>query len=189
MDPPLPNTYWVIPELILAGEHPSGARAEDTRRRLDILCAAGIDYFIDLTEIGEMPEYRPLLPKHVQYLRCAIRDTKVPREVAHMQELQSRIGNARALGRRMYIHCRAGIGRTSLAVGCFLAEGGLDGPRALEELNLLWRDCARSKTWPVVPQTDEQADYIRAWPQHRKPPAKTPAVKAPAVDRKRSRQP
>ena len=28
MDPPLPNTYWVIPELILAGEHPCGASEE-----------------------------------------------------------------------------------------------------------------------------------------------------------------
>jgi hypothetical protein len=175
MDPPLANTYWVIPELLLAGEHPYGGSEADARERLALLCGAGIDYFIDLTEIDEMPEYRALLPAHAHYLRCAIRDTKVPSQIAQMQELQSRIRNARALGRRAYIHCRAGIGRTSLVVGCYLAEEGLDGIAALEQLNRLWRLCARAQSWPTVPQTAEQAAYIRDWPRYRKAPLKAPA--------------
>ena len=175
MDPPLPNTYWVIPELILAGEHPCGDREKRTRQRLAQLCGAGIDYFIDLTEKGEMPDYRGLLPTRAQYLRSAIRDMDVPGEIAQMQQLQSRIRNARELGRRTYIHCRAGIGRTSLVVGCYLAEEGLDGESALAQLNQLWRGCARAKSWPIVPQTAEQADYIRDWPKHRKPRLKAPA--------------
>lgn len=176
MDPPLPNTYWVIPELLLAGEHPYGGSEADARERLAQLCGAGIDYFIDLTEIDEMPDYRALLPTRAQYLRSAIRDTKVPSEIAQMQELQSRIRNARALGRRAYIHCRAGIGRTSLVVGCYLAEEGLDGQSALVELNRLWRLCARARSWPTVPQTPEQAAYIRDWPNHRKPQLKAPTT-------------
>jgi hypothetical protein len=175
MDPPLPNTYWVIPDLMLAGEHPYGANEADARERLARLCEAGINYFIDLTEMDEMPDYRGLLPMHTHYLRCAIRDTEVPSEIGQMQELQSQIRNARALGRRMYIHCRAGIGRTSLVVGCYLAEGGLDGNSALEQLNRLWSQCARAESWPIVPQTAEQAGYIRDWPKHRKPRIKAPA--------------
>jgi hypothetical protein len=176
MDQPLPNTYWVIPGAILAGEHPYGTHETEARERLDRLCGAGINYFIDLTEVGEMPDYRGLLPKHAHYLRCAIRDTEVPREIAQMQVLQSRIHNARVLGRRIYIHCRAGIGRTGVVVGCFLAEGGLDGDAALKQLNQLWRHCARAEAWPEVPQTSEQADYIKAWPKHRK--SRIPAATA-----------
>ena len=175
MDPPLPNTYWVIPELILAGEHPYGASERATRERLARLFGAGIDYFIDLTEKDEMPDYRGLLPARAQYLRSAIRDTDVPSEIAQMQQLQSRIRNAQELGRRTYIHCRAGIGRTSLVVGCYLAEEGLDGESALAQLNQLWRGCERAKSWPIVPQTAEQANYIRDWPEHRKPRLKAPA--------------
>lgn len=134
MDRPLPNTYWVTPRRILAGEHPAGASESDTRERLDRLCEAGIDYFVDLTEEGEMPDYRLLLPKHAHYLRQAIGDTRVPDEITHMQELQARIRNALTLKRRIYIHCRAGIGRTGLVVGCHLAEGGLDGNAALENV-------------------------------------------------------
>lgn len=177
MDRPLPNTYWVIPELILAGEHPYVGNEADARERLNRLCAAGIDYFIDLTEIDEMPDYSRLLPVHAHYLRCAIRDTEVPEEIPQMQQLQSRIRNARSLGRRIYIHCRAGIGRTSVVVGCYLAEGGLDGNAAISELNRLWRECARAETWPIVPQTPAQAEYIRDWPQHRKPRITTPVGK------------
>ena len=34
----------------------------------------------------------------------------------------------------------------------------------LSELNALWTEqCARAATWPAIPQTLEQADYIREW--------------------------
>src|ERR1700722_15921182 len=146
MKQPLPNTYWVLAGRVLAGEHPYGDNETDTRERLDRLRAAGIDYFIDLTEEEERPDYRRLLPRRSQYLRCAIRDTEVPGDVAQMQELQTRIRTALTLGRRIYVHCRAGIGRTGTVVGCYLAEGGLDGETALKQLNQLWRQSARAET-------------------------------------------
>jgi hypothetical protein len=167
MTQPLPNSYWVLPKRLLAGEHPWGDNEADTKDRLQRLHEAGINYFIDLTEAGETPDYRPLLPAQSHYLRCAIRDMEVPQEVAQMQELLMRIRTALTLGRRIYIHCRAGIGRTGTVVGCYLAEGGLDGESALNSLNRLWRLCERAKSWPTVPQTDEQADFIRGWPRHR----------------------
>jgi rhodanese/phosphatase family protein len=170
MTQPLPNTYWVLPGRLLAGEHPYGKDDADTLRRLDQLRDAGINYFVDLTEENEMPSYRGLLPEQSHYLRCSIRDTEVPAAIEHMQELQSRIRTALKLDRRMYVHCRAGIGRTGLVIGCYLAEEGLEGQAALDELNRLWRQSECAKSWPVVPQTEEQADYIRSWPKHRRSP-------------------
>jgi hypothetical protein len=32
---------------------------------------------------------------------------------------------------------------------------------------VLWRQSARAASWPRVPQTSEQADYIRRWPKLR----------------------
>jgi hypothetical protein len=168
MKPPLENTYWVVPGRVLGGEHPCGENAAQTQDRLDRLRDAGINYFIDLTEPWENPDYRALLPKESHYLRCPIADTTVPDDVAQMHEIQLRIRNALTLGRRIYIHCRAGIGRTGLVVGCYLAEGGIDGASALKKLNELWQQSERAKSWPTVPQTDEQADYIRSWPLRRK---------------------
>jgi hypothetical protein len=48
-------------------------------------------------------------------------------------------------------------------IGCFLVEEGLQGKAALKELNRLWLQSERSRSWPKVPQTDEQAAYIRDW--------------------------
>jgi hypothetical protein len=167
MDRPLPNTYWVIPGRLLAGEYPLGDGDADARLRLALLRGAGIDYFVDLTEEGERPAYRHLLPTHSQHLRSAIADTWVPNNAAQMQQILSDIRAALAGGRCVYVHCRAGIGRTGLVVGCFLAEEGGNGKAALKLLNRLWRQSERAKTWPKVPQTVEQANYIRQWPKRR----------------------
>jgi protein-tyrosine phosphatase len=92
----------------------------------------------------------------------------VPDSVRQMQLIQTRIGAALAIGHGVYVHCHGGIGRTGTVIGCFLVEQGLDGAAALKQLNKLWRQSVRAKTWPRVPQTSRQADYIQMWPEHRK---------------------
>jgi Dual specificity phosphatase, catalytic domain len=164
---PLVNSYWVLPGSLLAGEYPLAEAPWDAHTRLQKLLEAGIDSFVDLTQAGELPEYQPLLPPEVQYLRSAIIDTKIPLELRQMRAIQTHLQAALAAGRHVYVHCRAGIGRTGTVIGCYLTEQGLDGTAALQQLNLLWRQSARSASWPEVPQTAEQADFIRQWPRHR----------------------
>lgn len=168
MDRPIANSYWVVPGRLLAGEYPYGADDTETRRRLFRLRDAGINYYIDLTEDGELPGYRRLLPLHTRYLRCAIPDTQIPQSVEQMRQIQARIRAGLLFGRCIYVHCRAGIGRTALVVGCYLAEQGLSGKAALKQVNTLWRQSERSSSWPTVPQTPQQADYIVRWPSSRK---------------------
>jgi hypothetical protein len=164
---PLPNSYWVIAGTLLAGEHP-GARTEaEARDRIARLCADGIDSFVDLTEEFEAPDYRSSLPGHCAYLRCPIVDCAVPADPAQMHDLLRYVRRELAAGRRIYIHCRAGIGRTGLVVGCWLVGEGLDGAAALKRLNQLWRQSARSKTWREVPQTHQQGAYILGWHERR----------------------
>jgi hypothetical protein len=164
-DRPLPNTYWVVPRRLLAGEHPAGNDTVASRARLARLHAAGVDTFVDLTEKGEMPAYRHLLPKGTLYLHSAIVDTRVPNNLSQTRELLADIQSALDGGRCVYVHCRAGIGRTGLVVGCYLANQQGNGTSAIKTLNQLWRQSERASTWPTVPQTPEQADYIRHWPK------------------------
>ncbi len=172
MNRPLANSYWVQDGRVLAGEYPTGHEAQLTaegRTRLQSLVSAGLDCFIDLTEAGEGPAYDTLLPRSVMYLRHAIRDQDVPRRQAQMRRIQDDIAAALAGGRSLYLHCRAGIGRTGLTVGCFLVEQGRDGDEALREINVLWtQQCARAASWPSIPQTPQQADYIRSWRARRR---------------------
>lgn len=163
LDRPLPNSYWVVPGRLLAGEHPAVADRALSAERVGRLRVAGLNSYIDLTEPGELPEYRHLLTKRAEYLRSSIVDQSVPNNVGQTLELVRRIRTALSEKRSVYVHCRAGIGRTGLLIGCYLAEEERDGVAGLERLNVLWRQSARSQSWPRVPQTSEQADYIRRW--------------------------
>jgi hypothetical protein len=167
MHRPLENSYWVRPGSLLAGEYPSGDDPAETQRRLRRLLQAGIDTFVDLTHPGELPEYRSLLPPHVHYLRSSIPDAQIPADAAQMRAIQAHLHDTLARGRRVYVHCRAGIGRTGTVIGCYLAEQGLEGGQALRQLNQLWRQSARSAYWPAVPQTAEQTEFILRWARER----------------------
>jgi ADP-ribosyl-[dinitrogen reductase] hydrolase len=163
--PPLPlrNCYWVVPGLLLAGEHPNGANREKTRDRLNKLLAAGIECFIDLTRSTELLRYDVHLPSSVRYIRKPIRDHGLPGSPGEMIEILDVVAKALRSGRPTYVHCRAGIGRTGTVIGCLLVERGLSGDGALDELNRLWLQCKRSKSWPLIPETEEQAAYVRDW--------------------------
>jgi ADP-ribosylglycohydrolase len=160
---PLPNSYWVVPGKLLAGEYPAARTAAETRNRLEKLLGAGIDCFVDLTAPEERLSYKELLPKGVHYVRKPIRDHGLPEDPSQMAEILTTIEHALAAKRRVYLHCRAGIGRTGMVVICHLVERGLKPEDALNEANRLWQACARAREWPSIPETDEQLEYVRGW--------------------------
>lgn len=161
----LGNAYWVLPGRLLAGEHPAAAGAASLRERLKNLVAEGINCFIDLTEAGEFISYARGLPSGVAYFRQSIRDHGLPEGEARMREILDCLAAALRDGRNVYLHCRAGVGRTGMVAGCWLVEQGRSGDEALEELNRLWQQSPRSLQWFSIPETDAQTDYVRRWRQ------------------------
>src|SRR5512139_1539298 len=127
--PPLENTYWVEPGRLLAGEYPAAGPEQAARARIRKLLDAGIGCFIDLTEPGELEPYERWLPgpygrDAVAYVRKPIPDHSLPARPEQTREILDEIDAALGEGRTVYLHCRAGIGRTNLVAGCWLARRG-----------------------------------------------------------------
>lgn len=163
MKPPLPQAFWVEEGRLLAGDHPAGANPSQLRVRLAKLLAAGINSFIDLTAPGECVDYVPLLTAGVRHQRIALVDHQVPEDPATMTQVLSALQRELDDGRRVYLHCRAGIGRTGMAIGCHLVERGQRGRQALETLNQLWRQHVPPNHWRHLPETEAQDAFIIRW--------------------------
>lgn len=167
MKPPIPNSYWVEPGRVLAGEHPHGGSESATRKRLAALLAAGVRNFVDLTEPDELPSYRAWLPDGVGYETFPMPDHSLPRSAAQMRAVQDALVKLMSgPGGAIYVHCRAGIGRTGMTVGCYLRERGHAPRAAIQQLNRLWQQNARAARWPSIPETPAQERYILEWLSH-----------------------
>jgi ADP-ribosyl-[dinitrogen reductase] hydrolase len=168
---PDPNTYWVVPGQLLAGEYPGARDSQEARQRLRKFLSAGVRHFIDLTEVGELEPYAELLTEEAgsgtSYQRFPIRDVSVPEEPKTMAEIIAAIDRAMAEGGITYVHCRGGVGRTGLAVAGWLQERGQTPDEALSDLADKWRSCAKSQRMPNSPETPEQVRWVKEWPLHR----------------------
>ena len=171
---PIPESYWVEENRFLAGEYPGHYNVEKTRKRLDALIEAGFNTFIDLTKPEETTPYLRILQEEsqiydaeIQHFRFAIGDFGLPTPEL-MQSILDRIDESLQAGRKVYLHCWGGIGRTGTTVGCYLVRRGLSGEQALRQLAAWWRGVPKSGIHPHSPETSEQALFIRNWAEYDK---------------------
>jgi len=160
----------VRPGQLVAGEYPRDWDDNASRRKLQPLLAAGVDFFLDLTEAGEyglkpyvhlVREEAAALGLAVEHRRMPIADMNIPRPDG-MVEILDTIEAATAAGHTVYVHCFGGIGRTGTVVGCYLVRQGMSGEEALREIARLRRTTPDG--WNRSPQTEDQCEMVRTWP-------------------------
>jgi len=176
MDRPIPESYWVEPDHLLAGEYPGQYDAEITRSRLDAFLQAGFNTFIDLTKPNETVAYLPMLLEEaklygaeVKHMRFPIGDFGLPTP-ALMSSILDTIDSDLKIGRKIYLHCWGGIGRTGTTVGCYLVRRGKSGEQALHQLADWWQTVPKSHIHQHSPETREQVEFILNWSKHENKP-------------------
>jgi protein-tyrosine phosphatase len=167
LDKPIPESYWVVPGQFLAGEYPGAYASEEARSKLQRFLDAGITFFVDLTERGELKPYRFILEQEAEkrdmvaeYRRMAIPDVETPSR-EEMVGILNTIDEAIDEGQRAYMHCWGGLGRTGTVVGCYLVRHGSAPEEALAEIARRRRgleDGHRSS-----PETRAQRQMVLGW--------------------------
>ncbi|MDE2453543.1 MAG: hypothetical protein KGL43_08100, partial [Burkholderiales bacterium] len=132
---PHPNCYWLGAGCVLAGEHPGAAGAEALARRLAAIEAAGVTLFVDLTAPGDpVLAYTPVAARRLSF---AIPDFGLPGADGLRRTLAALLAEI-GRGGLVYLHCKAGVGRTGTVAGCLLVEQGFAGDEALALLQRKW---------------------------------------------------
>ncbi|KAH9028985.1 protein-tyrosine phosphatase-like protein [Lactarius pseudohatsudake] len=170
---PFPNSYWATP-LLVACEYPWTPTRAQHSQKLDLLLRAGVRTFIDLTESGELSPYAPHLAAHVarvgsieqrdvEYHSFPIPDRCLPRSESYVRQILAVLRDNARRGRTCAVHCRGGIGRTGVVVGCWLVESGAveDGAAALRFIAEEWKSVEKYRRFPQSPETGGQCDFVR----------------------------
>jgi protein-tyrosine phosphatase len=159
---PIKYCYWVEPNKLIAGEYHRDKDEDTSKKKIKALLASGIRVFIDLTEENEGLEPYSFMINGASHFRFPIRDQSIPQSFDLTVTILDAIDRQIDDGKLVYVHCRGGIGRTGVIVGCWLARHGLGGKKALYRLNELWQECPKS-VFRESPESFEQEEYIRSW--------------------------
>lgn len=165
---PYLDAYWVIPDKLLAGAYPGGVDDETTRKKVQSLIHAGIDCIVDLTQPGDsFSSYAKTLTQEaedfgvaVERINFPILDYDIP-SVELMTRILDCIDDHLNRGKRVYVHCIGGIGRTGTTVACHLVRHGLNGHEALVQLQVLRQTTA--SWYRRSPESDLQVEFVLKW--------------------------
>ena len=166
-DGPIPNSYWVESGRLLAGGYPGSLGEEHACQKVRRFLRAGVTFFLNLTEEGEVEPYERFLHSDalalggsVEHHRMPIEDMNTPTE-HEMVEILDMVDTALATAHTVYIHCWGGMGRTGTVVGCYLARHGMSGEQALEKIAQMRRGTPKGKY--TSPETEAQKQMVLNW--------------------------
>lgn len=177
---PHQNAYAVGDGRVVAGEYPGsrpGTPSDDVAARVAGFLDAGITAFVDLTDPADgLEPYAESIAEaarergvDVEYDLFTIRDMDVC-EPEHMNRMLDRIDEHVEAGRRVYVHCWGGIGRTGMVVGCWLVRHGASGDEALTEVTRGFESMSPTKVarhrGTGSPQTPQQRNVVKRWAAH-----------------------
>jgi protein-tyrosine phosphatase len=124
---------------------------------------AGVNVVVSLltpgehSELGLNQEDEIVKRKGLTFVRFPIADYSVPTSKEVTRQLVDKLEGWLSRGRRVGIHCRQGIGRSSLVAACVLVSSGESSKLAFQHI-----ETARGLS---VPDTREQKEWVASFAQ------------------------
>jgi len=160
-----PDVYWIEgpwPGRLAILARPRGADwlADEVEAWKEI----GVDTVVSLLTPGEeielsLTEERDLVRRRgLTFINFPIADYSVPRSQGATRQIIDELKEQLARGNKVGIHCRQGIGRSSVVAACVLVELGESSGNAFRQI-----ENARGVS---VPDTTEQKDWVASFAEH-----------------------
>lgn len=147
--------YWINSQLAIVRRPQGGELLDD---EMAPLREAGIDVVVSMLEeeearrAGLEREAVAAQGKGILFINFAIPDRGVPLDASSFVEFLKGIENLIAGGKRVGVHCRASIGRSSVTTASLLIRSGIPPNSVWPQISVA-RDCE-------VPDTAEQRDWV-----------------------------
>jgi protein-tyrosine phosphatase len=137
--PPIRSSWWVEDGKLLAG--PTPAEYENISRLKKFL-EYGLTAFLDLRDHREVfdgapvVKYRHKTPSEVSYCNFPMLDGTAPETCEEMDDIVRMIDGWIENGKKVYVHCYGGHGRTGLVIACWLIKNKQVG--AMKAVSMLY---------------------------------------------------
>jgi protein-tyrosine phosphatase len=122
---------------------------------------SGVDVVVSLleneeiSELGLQREAELCRSNGIDFISFPIPDRGLPESRREASQIAHSLAAGLRDGRSVAIHCRAGIGRSSVIAACALICSGIEAEEALAQIG-----AARGL---IVPDTEEQRDWVVAF--------------------------
>jgi protein-tyrosine phosphatase len=122
--------------------------------------ASGVNLVVSLlereevSELGLQRESELCRASGIEFISFPIPDRGVP-EAQPTLEMARSIADGIASGRSIAVHCRAGIGRSSIIAACAMICSGIEAGEAIALI--------KAARGVIVPDTEEQRDWVVAF--------------------------
>jgi len=152
------SVYWINLEGVRLGITPRPRGNDWLADDLRILRQAGVDVLVsaltasEAEELGLSSEAQECVQNGLVFISFPIEDRSVPTGQAKLNLLVDQLLHYSKNGKAIAVHCRAGIGRSSLIAACVLVKIGLAPEVA-------FRAIEKSRGCPV-PDTPEQRQWV-----------------------------
>jgi protein-tyrosine phosphatase len=153
--------YWINLDRVRLGIMPRPRGNDWLPDDLRILRQAGVDVIVsalttsEAEELGLSAEAQECTQNGLIFISFPIEDRSLPTDQTGFDSLVDQLLQFSRKGKAIVVHCRAGIGRSSLIAACVLVKMGLSPESAFHAIE-------QSRGCPV-PDTPEQRQWVERY--------------------------